>query len=712
MAELTVDKLNRIYRDAEEVDSSVFAEMRSNVLLVSGEHYSQKTRNDRPRSARSQSETEQKIRLTKNHMHRLRRTYVKGILANAPSTNIKPHHETDIQDQKDAELYKAVWDDVKYRHKISAKIRDWASDYVTLGEVCVKIFWDHMAGKHVGFEPLLDEEGEPVMQPTGEVEEIVDPMTGEVVLQEKMAPVEDETKPMFTGDFVFERIFGFNLLRESSVQEMGEKGRAWVVRKMTNIKELQAKFPEKFDEIAESSDETYVVFDANKGSYQKTKGQTMVREFYWEPCYKYPKGWYAVSVSSVILDQGPLPMGIFPLRWKPFEKFQTSPRGRSILKVGRPYQAEINRTSSKLAEQQVTLGDDKLIYSAGSKLAMGALLPGVRGISVAGTPPTVLPGRDGSQYLPYLKDQIAELDQVTVAQEMQFTGQNGQIDPYALLYQSFSRKEIYQEYIEGFEEFLVDVTQLVLEVAKVYLPDDALIPAIGAREAVNIEEFRKVSDLATRIVVEAGTDTVETLFGRQLTLSHILQYVGKDLDMATKAKIMKGLPFGNVDDAFDDMMIDEEICKNDFLAMERGEQVQAAQYVEPSFMIKKITARMKKPEFRFQPPEVQQAYQMLMQQYQQIEVENQQKIIAAKNEYIPVDGALVSVDMYVNDPNSDSGSAKRARLPQRAVEWLIQQLESQGASLDQLENMNSNAMAQLAGSILQQQGPQPQMMGQ
>lgn len=40
----TLEQLNRMFRDAEEVDRETFAEMRSNLLLISGEHYDRVTK--------------------------------------------------------------------------------------------------------------------------------------------------------------------------------------------------------------------------------------------------------------------------------------------------------------------------------------------------------------------------------------------------------------------------------------------------------------------------------------------------------------------------------------------------------------------------------------------------------------------------------------------------------------------------------------------
>lgn len=702
MKEKNLDELNRIYSDADECDKEVFAEMRSNILLVAGEHYakanSKIVKNIRTSSNASQS-NEQKLRLTKNHMHRAHRIYTTEILSESPGTTIKPQRDTEMQDQKDAELNQSVWQDIKARHKIKEKkVPKWASTFTKIGELCVKVFWDPMAGRLLGYEPAVDEDGQPVYEHTEEMDQFGQPV---------MAQAEDKTKPIFSGDFVFEDVYGFNLLREKSMSSMDEMGRCWIVRKMVDTEVIKAQYrdnPDIVNKIHDSKDETYVVFDANKGGYNKVKGQVMVREYYWPVCPEYPEGYFVYATKDVILASGPLPFGIWPLIWQGFDESETTPRGRSILKVARPYQGEINRASSQIAVAQVSLGDDKVLYQSGTKLSPGALLPGVRGISYQGRPPDILPGRDGSQYLPYVQSQISELDMVLMLQEANETNENGQVDPYALLFRSFSKKKRFGPYCNKFKAFLVDLTETVLKLAKEYLPDDMLVPAIGRREWVNLAEFRKTTPLCYQIGIEPQDDTIETQFGKQLTFQHILQYVGKDLDQRTIGKLIKNSPWANSDDTFDDLTIDEDIAKNDMLALERGEPVEPTPYIDADFMIKKLTSRIKKPDFRVLAPEIQQAYNVLKTQYEQLFAEQQQAVIDAKNEYIPVDGALVTCDFYITDPNSPENQAKRAKIPQRALEWLLKQLEAQGMSLDKLENMNAQSLSEMAQMLMARQG--------
>lgn len=712
--ELKLAELDRIYSRAEEVDKDLFAEMRSNILLVAGEHYSkinQRISSQIRQTNKPSPTSEQKLRLTKNHMHKISRSYKTAILSGAPSTAVFPKNDTELQDKKDAELNQSVWKDQQDRHKLRDRRSKWVDQFVNIGEVCTKIFWDHSAGEFKGYANKVDEDtGEEILEPTGEMEIVTDPATGQPIGQrEKMAPVPDEESPTFTGALVYEDVFGFNLLREAGATGPEDRDRAWVIRKMVDVEELKRQYKgdeETISKLTSDNNETFVVFDAQKGAYEKRKDQCLLREFYWPPSARFPKGWYCYAVKTTIIAQDELPLGIWPLAWRGFDEYPTSPRGRSILKVARPFQAEINRASSAMAVAQVTLGDDKILYQAGSKLAPGALLPGVRGIAYQGKEPTVLPGRNGAQYLEYIQAQKAELYEVVMIDDEDEV--TGQMDPYVLLYRAARQKKKYNPYIEKFEGFQRDVTMISLELLRHYLPDDMLIVAVGRREQVNIPEFKKTTPLSYDIRIESQDETLETTFGQQLTMQHILQYVGKDLDKRTIGKLIKNSPFANVKDSFDDLTLEDDIVDNDMLALERGEQVSSTPYVDPTFMLKRLSKRVKEPDFRYLEPNVQQGYQQLIGEYTQKEAEQAAKIAAAKNEFIPVDGALVTCDFYV-PPKNPEEQAKRAKVPQRALEWLMQRLTEQGATMDQLESMNTQNLSEIADRMMQ---GRPQGMGQ
>lgn len=690
-----IQDLNKLYSEAESVDKEIFAEQRSNVLLVSGEHYARRGSRyyNQIRDSKSLNET-QKLRLTKNHIHRAAR-YYKAALTSAVSTaKILPKNESEMQDQKAAELNEAVKEDIKQRYRIKEKIRQYIADFSDIGEACVVVKWRDDLGDDVGFEPLVDEDGNEVLDAAGQ-------------------QLPDETKPVKSGAFEFCREYGMNVLRHPGCKEMGES-ECIIVRKMVDKNLLLDRYKgdaEKTKFVNSASGDEYVVFDAAKGNYDKAKDQVLVREYYYRKGAKYPKGYFFITTSTGVLEEGELPGGIFPVVWAGFDIFQNSPRGRSWIKQARPYQAEINRAASAIAMHQITLGDDKVLYQSGTKLATGALIPGVRGVTYQGAPPTVLPGRDGSQYMAYVDQTIQEMDRVLMIPE-EFDEKQSQMDPYALLFKSVRETARFSEYKEKLEQFIMDFWEVSLELAKFYYPDDVLIKAVGKDEIVNISEFRQTSPLQTIIKIEPQDETADNLMGKFIAYNNIMQYVGQKLERDDIGKLIQNMPYLNKEDTFSEFTIDSDVVKNDMLALERGGQPEPSPYVDPSYAIRKLTVRMKQSSYQFLPEEIRANYEAYKNMYMQIEAEQAKAEADAKNEFIPVGGAMVACDIYLPNQDDPSKSGKRARIPYQALDWLISRLESQGATLDKLETMNQGNLEDMAQMVLGQSGQQPGAEGE
>lgn len=697
--DLDIGDLNKLYNEGEAADREVFAEMRSNVLLVSGEHYTRKSNrwNERLRDNKALSE-HQKLRLTKNHIHKISRNYKSRILEFAPGVTITPKVESDLQSQKSAELNEKVWQDAIEKYRLELQIQGWCKEFVDLGEVATKIFWDPSKGELLGYEPQMDEEsGEPLLDDDGEPLQL----------------------PKFSGAFNFETVYGFNLIRPSGAKTIHDS--EWLmIRKLVNTKELKELYPDpdKKKMITESSKEDFIIFDNNRGEYGRARDQTLVREAYFRPCMRYPNGHYFIHTQEGILEEDELPFGVFPIVWEGFDVYPTVPRGRSIIKIARPYQMEINRASSQVASHQISVGDDKVIYQAGTKLSPGTLLPGVRGITYQGTPPQILAGRDGSQFFPYIEKQIEEMyDAVEMQEENQDAPTASALDPYTLLYTSLNQRKKYATYGNAFERFLCSAAELYLTLAKKYLDDEQLLSAIGKVEQVNLEEFRSTSKLLYQIKIEPQNDTLETQMGKQMSFNHVLQYVGTQLSKDDIGKIMRNMPFGNTEESFSSMTIDYDNATNEMLALERGELPKIGQYENHQYLASALTSRMKKADFKYLPPKVQSDYVAVLQQHEQILADQAQKLADAKNEFIPTSGAMIAADLYIPDPQDPTKAAKRVRIPYQALDWLVQKLEAQGTGLNQLEKMNPGAIMDIASKVHPNTGasmpgaPQPQPGG-
>jgi len=700
MPNLNVGELNELFEDAKSVDKETYAEMRSNILLSAGEHFAKGNSSywNRVRTSKDLDER-QRLRITKNWMHKYLRLYVNSILSRSPGTAVSPQNPTELQDQKSAELNDKVWKFMKLKYKFKNLNRTLVDDFCRIGECAVKLFFDPDGGSLKGYEGQTDEMGFPVIDEMGQ-------------------PVPDETKPVFTGEIKFERLYGHQIIRDPKAKQMIDA--EWIgyekLECMKKLKEVFKNQPDKLSFLVEAKDE-YVIFDQNRMTYTKQKDQVSIREFYFRPGRLYPNGYFYMATEAGILAEGELPFGVFPIFWAGFDEHPTKARATGFIKVARPWQAEINRSSSACAQHQVTLSDDKILYQAGTKVSQGSLLPGVRGLTYQGTPPTVLPGRTGGQYYEYIDRQVAEMGSALMIDELG-ADKVSNLDPFTLLYRSMKEQSRFSFYTDKYGDFLVDLTSGALELAKHYLSDEDLQEAIGRDELVNVAEFRTSKPQYYSIMIEQADETLESRLGRQMTVTQILQYVGKQLSSDDIGRLIKNLPFGNWEDGFERLTINEDNAKNDFLALERGEMPPISKSDNSEFNLKSVATRMKKRDFGLLPPQVQQLYAQYEQVHLQKQAQEQQALKAAQSELIPTGGAMVAADMYV--PSEDPSKApKRVRLPYEAVDWLVNMLQHQGKTQEKMETMNQAQLAQIAQMIGQGggqlNGPQslpPELTGQ
>lgn len=711
MKSLKVDELNELYETAKTLDKEAVAEMRSNILLISGEHFSKRMNEwwNRSRTTQGQSQTDStpKLRITKNWLHRAHRIYVTSILSQAPTTKVSPRNEMELQDQKSAELNDSVKQYLFSKMKMKAKVRDFCSDFIGIGECAALLKFDPTRGYFKGYEGLVDETGQPVMDPqsfqpaidpmTGQP--AIDPMTGQPVMDPNSGQqLPDESKPVFSGEFVAQRLYGQNIFRDPSIRQMCDA--QWLgVETVESTKHLKKKYQGQDDKLKmlDDSSEEYVVFDSNKLGYSKEKDQTVIKEIYYKPCMDYPKGWFYIFTKAGILEEGELPGSIFPIVWKGCDEHPTKPRATGIVKVARPWQAEINRASSQAALHQITVGDDKLIYQAGTKVSQGSLLPGVRGFTYQGLPPTILPGRTGEQYTAYIASQEQELNRALMI-DMLDEDKLTNLEPMAMLFRSMSQSKKFSVHAEKFGEFLIELTEVLLDLAKFYLEGDELIAAIGKAETINIAEFKATSPLCHRIVIEEQNDAIETKLGKHLVMTSLLQYAGTSLNREDIGKLATEMPYGNWQNAFKDFTIDSKNVKNDFLAIERGEMPKISGRDKSDYILTQVATRKKERDYGLLPPQVQQAYDQYEQYHLQKMGEEAAKLKAMESEYIPVGGAMIAADMYI--PQKDPAKApKRVRVPYQALDWLINMLEKQGMGMGTLEAMNKAQASEVAQGV-------------
>ncbi len=683
----SINHLNQIFKDGEQVDKELFAEQRSNVNLTIGNHYP-KQNDIISRFARSQKVSKSKaLRLTKNHTHVITSKTVNHITSKRPGVGITPKSDSELSDKKAAELNLAVWSDICHRHKMDDLINKFAYDFVVLGEIIAKVGFDLNRGRFIGHEPVLGELGEVI---------------GE--------------NPVFSGDHVLERIEAFNLIRDPSSKYF-EDSSWYCYRKMVDKHSLLKAFEgdeEKRGYVQAASKDTFTIFDTARGSYDQTKDKVQIREFYFRPTPDEPTGYFFITAESHgVLYEGPIPLGdkYFPIIRRGYLEVPTCPRAYSIIKQLRPYQAEINRTASAIAQSQISFSD-KLLLHSGTTVSHGAI-GGAQTYKYTGSKPEFHPGATGDGYLGYMNSQIDEMYRVANIRE-DAAEKNPNLDPHALLFRSIKDKKQFSYYTDKFESFLVEFAQTALAYAKEFYTEHNLVPAIGKREAINIDEFKATDELCYQIKVEAQTTDVETELGQQLALNHVLQFSGGQLDKEDIGNIISNMPYIKDKSMFNDITLNARKVENILLALDRGRPPQPNKYDNHKYIIKKLSSAMGEVSFAYKDPQIQMLYQQCIAAHEQMEAQNAMEIQRAQAGFIPAGGGMIAVSMRVE------GSDTNIRMPYESLEWLYNKLSEQGSMQQEISEQveNQGAIADIASYVnpmasqpLQQADLQPEIQG-
>ena len=677
MSEFTLSKLNKMYEDSKSADSKIFAEQRTNLKLRNGEHYNKQhiSNVDNGRS-RGFVDNVQKIRLTKNHIHRITNEYINYILENEPVIKASPLNENDEHDIKVAEQYNGVFDWVRRTNNWEAKQEGHVQDMMVMGETYGKVYFDYSKGNPVA----MTEDGQVVK----------------------------------SGEFVIEKILPFELKRDPSAKNEEENN--WYIHEqlidLDDFKNILKKMnPDLYTTYANSEDgtggwtgESYNVFDTNSLEYVKVQGKVYIRELFRKPCAKYDKGVYCMWTKEHRIVKTGLPKGIFPIARGVFDELTTSPRASSIIRVCRPYQVEINRSASKMAEHQITLGDDKVFIQGNTKLSNAGKFDGVRAFKVTGDIPVVVPGRTGEQYLNYQLSQINEMYEAAnlghLAQEKQGGG-----DMMLELYKGMKQKKKFVIYLKKYSRFEKSVFSIVQKLSKFYLNQYHIIKITGTGEQLNVAEFKQMDDNGFEIKLDSTAGDVDTLFGKMIQFTQVLQYAGSSLAPDQLGKLIRSLPFANSERAFDSLTADEDNAINDILALDRGQMLPINVNENHEYMIKSLVHRTKKPDFKFLQPQMQQLYQMKIQQHEKFLEQKRLELQRSEMGMIPSGGFLITVNASWTNPVRNK--IERIKLPADALTWLANKMHEQGVFAEEMRQLPQSTVAGLNNSANQNGGVMP-----
>lgn len=671
----TADLL-QLYNSATSAYERHFAEQRSNIRLKVGYQW-EKISGGLSQLARAYNLPEnQKVRITKNHIGRASKLIINSVLNACPGVSIFPENDSELQDIKDASLSRSVWKHIERQNGFKKMVNGWASDQFTCGEAYALVKFDAQGGDFLGYDA-----------PT-------DPETG------LMNP--DDAYAVFTGKVEIERLFPFMVRTDPDAKEF-EKC-AWVtvdrlVRK-SKLHKLYGK-DERLKKIIEGTDkEEYRVFNSLSGNFSNTSMHVLVRETYFRPTPEWPKGYFFIWTEHGILEEGETLT--FPIRQVTWDDADTTSRGLSPIRDVRHLQQEINRASSQAIRESLTLGYSTVLAPLGSKLQHTNIGNGMKAMYYrGGVAPNIIPGRNGEQYIEYIKGYQNEIYDILNI-DLHAADKASQVsDINALLMRSMKDKQKFSLYSDKFESFLAEVCDLSLQYARAYLDEESVIKMIGSNETINIAEFKHNDNQAYRIKVEeVGTD-IDSMFGKAQQLQQLLQYAGGNLTPQQIGVLIKNSPFLASDEITREFTIDSTQADNIILALDRGQEPFFSGNENHEYMLQRLDMRMKQGSFETLPDEVKMKYAEQMEMHRNASDEQKEAIRQANSELIPTGGALVSIPIYEYD---DNGRAKRKKVSVEALNHLVDLLDKQGHFQAQQSMIPESQQAMMGQNI-----PQPEM---
>jgi hypothetical protein len=656
-------------------DSSIFKSYRQFMNYYIGNHYkksSRVTNEFNKRFKHNSQDNDLDVRVTRNHIHHIASNAVNSVLTLAPDVSPMPNSETEMQDIKAAELHDSIYEFHKSKDRYDEKKRLAVKDLVVAGEAWWFINWNPNLGDVVG----TDEEGMEVR-------------TGLV-----------ETK----------RILPYNVRIDPSADSKSEA--AWMgFEELMDYQELKSQVDESLHDKLEADKGNYITYSGGQYKEHKEKKVKVNYKFY-KPCAKHPKGKYCVFTGSVIIhEENELPLGIFPLIHMDYDEMPNSARSVSIVKQLIPFQVLINKAISSAVKHWITLGDDKLILNAGSTLQRGASVPGVRTLVVNGEKPTILAGRNGSQYIETIAQNTEAMYKVSNMYELLEEKNSGQFDAITELSRTAKQKARFTIYAEKFENFLKEACEITLKLYKANLSDDAFVKLVGRSERVNIPEFKASDDLSFQIKVKPGNEDAESRLGKYLVLRDSMQYLGGQMSQEQVGQVLRNLAFVNGEEIFSESTSKYDRAKNIILALDRGEAVMITESdPDVDYIIPKLYARTNKADFQYFDESIKANYDAAIEAYEMAKAAQMEKLKRAESEFLPTDGALVPVEGLYKETIGSKGQVKheRVKLPLAALQELQKRLEQQGFFTDQFSNMPQGLQAQVADQFLQNQQQQQQ----
>lgn len=509
--------------------------------------------------------------------------------------------------------------------------------------------------------------------------------------------------PDYSGELVYKRIPNTNILRPPDCTNMDRA--EWLgFYEIMNMRDLKLLVKDKnvWDYLLSSSrNMNLFTFNSmkNKYTYKQPGLYQDVAFIFFRPGGNLPRGYYFVHCNGIILFQGELPYGVFPIAYEGVYEKNDSPRH-----FGYPHnliepQQALNATKSKISNQKHKLGDTKILHS--NNVKVGDLnVQGVTHIPVQDQGDLQNPNgkpfiheikaKSGEEYVNIFNSEMESfrfmsksnlLEDPLNTQKQKKSG-----DFLQQFFMSVKEKGSFNEYSDTYVSLLKKSAKIVVKLAKNYYDERNLVPLVKGQDAINVKNFKKIMDLDKLVKLDEQDDSIESKMGQHAIFQTLIQYGGKHFQENPEqlGMLIKTAPLGNFEELYSNMTQPLKVAENVVLKVMNGVVPKPMPYQDYKIILAKLGSETLKPYYERLSEKEKAVYQKAIELYTQAEAELAQQIKAMEADEIPLTGMGVKVDLHTKD--ADTKRSQKVVIPQDAIEWLIQRAQQQQSYKQELVN--------------------------
>jgi hypothetical protein len=458
--------------------------MRRNLALYKGIQYQEmETRIDARDRASDRTQFVRKV--VANHLFDLTKNRASRLVKFRPAVAILPTND-ELEDKLAAKACKMLLDHIWYEQDFEGVIQTkLATIAQVLGEVYLFVLWDKDKGdlhpayvsekKRKGRVPLLDENGQQVKDPQGNLVYVDSPVRIGDVVYKTMMPTDVllQKKPSYQDvDYLF------------TMEVMGND-------------KLRLLYPKK---AAEIKDQDVQVYDYEKMQEVSTKRESVVFTFWHKRTDQMDKGRKIVFTNDVLLESTEFPFSHDQLPCIRFtdQDLPGELHGVSFYEQIKGLTGTYNNLTNMLIRNAVMVSHPKWMVPAGS-VALDRLGNDITIVQYKGPQPPVLANAqsipsDLFAFRDKLKEEFQQISGV-------FGVSRGEPPPgikagVALQFLSEQESERYNELVLKWNEMIRQVAQITIAVAGDYYDqsDERMVRVLGKNNEY-MTEFFKVSAL-------------------------------------------------------------------------------------------------------------------------------------------------------------------------------------------------------------------------